>query len=115
VLTSPTLYDPATTIGRSASFLSGAPQGIEGALAGQGAVRTFITDSQLTLRPSWSENTPGVREIHAFIKSFHLIDSFTTHAGFSVKAGILAPTRPVSAGEIEGGSPSTSAAAGFRR
>jgi len=33
--TSPTLYDGATTIGRSAAFVTGAPEDTAGALAGR--------------------------------------------------------------------------------
>src|SRR5438132_5596463 len=54
-LTSPTLYDPATTIGRSDSFLSGAPEETLGALAGQAPGRTYVKDSQLRVRPDWAE------------------------------------------------------------
>ena len=105
VLTSPTLYDPATTIGRSASFLSGGPAETAGVLAGRAPGRTYIRDSQLVVRPDWAETNGGVHEIHTFLKSMHLTDSFTTRVGFSVKAGMQAPTRPVSAGQVEAGSP----------
>jgi hypothetical protein len=37
----------------------------------------------------------------------HLTDSLTTRFGFSVKAGMQAPKRPVSAGQIEGGNAPT--------
>ena len=104
VLTSPTLYDPATTIGRSDSFVPGAAPEILGALAGQAPGRTFIRDSQLTVLPSWAETAVDLPEIHTFLKSLHLTDSLTTRVGFSVKAGMQAPTRPVSAGEVEAGS-----------
>ena len=107
VFTSPTLYDPATTIGRSDSFLSGAPQETLGALAGRAPGRTFIKDSQLTVRPDWAETNNGVHEIHTFIKSMHLTDLFTTRVGFSVKAGMEAPTRPVSAGQVEASNPTS--------
>ena len=102
--TSPTLYDGATIIGRSDAFVTGAPQDTAGALAGRAPGRTFIKDSQLTVRPSWAETTNAVHEIHTFIKSLNLTDSFTTRVGFSVKAGMPVPTRPVSAGEVEAGS-----------
>jgi len=105
VLTSPTLYDPATTIGRSDSFVAGAPQETVGALAGAAPGRTYVKDSQMTVRPTWPEAPNGVHAIHTFLKSMHLTDSFTTRVGFSVKAGMLAPTRPVCAGEVEGGTP----------
>ena len=104
VITSPTLYDPATTIGRSDSFITGSPQDFAGALAGQAPGRTYVMDSQLVVRPSWPGPTNGVHELHTFLKSMHLTDSFTTRVGFSVKAGMLAPTRPVCAGQVEGGS-----------
>ena len=105
--TSPTLYDPTTTVGRSASFVSGEPQEAGGVLAGRAPGRTYIRDSQLTVLPSWAEAPNGVHEIHTFIKSLNLTDSFTTKVGFSVQAGMGVPTRPVSAGEVEGGSPSS--------
>ncbi len=105
VFTSPTLYDPTTKIGRSDSFISGGSEETNGLLAGAFPGRTYITDSQLVVRPTWSVATNGARAIHTFLKSMHLTDSFTTHVGFSVKAGVMAPTRPVCAGEVEGGTP----------
>lgn len=102
--TSPTLYDGTTMIGRSDAFVTGAAPDDTGALAGQAPGRTYIKDSQLTVRPTWAEITDPVHEIHTFIKSLNLTDSFTTRVGFSVKAGMQVPTRPVSAGEVEGGS-----------
>jgi len=104
IFTSPTLYDPTTTIGRSASLLSGGPEDTIGILAGRAPGRTYIKDSQLTVRPNWDEPTNGSPEIHTFLKSMHLTDVFTTRIGFSVKAGMQAPTRPVSAGQVEVGS-----------
>jgi len=104
VLTSPTLYDPTTIIGRSDPFVSGGSQEAAGTLAGQAPGRTYIKDGQLTALPSWAGAIDGVNEVHTFIKSMHLTDSFTTRVGFSVKAGMLAPTRPVSAGQVEAGS-----------
>jgi hypothetical protein len=61
----------------------------------------------MTVHPAWPEPTNGAREVHTFLKSMHLTDSFTTQVGFSVKAGMQAPTRPVCAGQVEGGSPSS--------
>jgi hypothetical protein len=104
-LTSPTLYDPATTIGRSDSFVAGEPQETSGALAGRAPGRTYVRDSQIAVRPGWPAPTNGVHELHTFLKSMHLTDSFTTRVGFSVTAGMQAPTRPVCAGQVEGGSP----------
>jgi hypothetical protein len=93
-----------TAIGRSDAFLSGSLQDVGGAIAGRAPGRTYVKDSQLAVVPSWAEATNGVHELHTFIKSLNLTDSFTTRVGFSVKAGLQAPTRPVSAGEVEAGS-----------
>jgi len=103
-LTSPTLYDPATSIGRSDSFVSDGLPDMLGTLAGATPGRTFIRDSQLTALPAWAETGDGLPEVHTFLKSLHLTDSITTRVGFSVKAGMQAPARPVSAGEVEAGS-----------
>ena len=103
VFNSPTLYDPATTIGRSESFNSGSPLESYGTIAGKAPGRTYIRESQLTVRPLWSDPTNGGREVHTFIKSMNLRDSFTTRIGFAVRAGMEAPTRPVSAGQVEAG------------
>jgi len=105
VITSPTLYDPTTMIGRSDPFVSGGPEEIFGSLAGAPSGRTLVQETQLVTRPSWAGPTNGVREVHTFLKSMHLLDSFTTRVGFSVKAGMLATNRPASAGRVEGLSP----------
>ena len=104
VLTSPTLYDPSTMIGRSDSFIVGSPQEFAGALAGSTPGRTYVTESQFVVHPSWPGPASGAHEIHTFLKSMHMTDSLTTRFGFSVKAGMQAPTRPVCAGQVEGGS-----------
>ncbi len=101
VFTSPTLYDPATTIGRSDPLVSGSPLDTDGVLAGSATGRTYISDAQLTVPPAWGDAPSGVNEVHTFIKSMNLADSFTTRVGFAVKAGMQAPTRPVSAGEVQ--------------
>ncbi|MBI3869325.1 MAG: hypothetical protein HY299_12455 [Verrucomicrobia bacterium] len=102
-LTSPTLYDPQTRIGRSDSFVVGSPLEHAGALAGKEPGRTYVRESQLVVHPTWPGPASGSHEIHTFLKSMHMVDSLTTHFGFSVKAGMEAPTRPVSAGQVEGG------------
>ena len=104
VITSPTLYDPNTIIGRSDPFVFGGPEDTLGNIAGQAPIRTFIQQGQLLMHPSWAGPTNGTRGVHTFLKTMHLTDSITTRFGFSVKAGTLAPTRPVSAGQVEGGS-----------
>ena len=104
VITSPTFYDPNTLIGRSDSFVAGSPVDYAGTLTGQAPGRTYVNESQLVVHPTWPGPTGGAREIHTFLKSMHMVDSLTTRVGFSVKAGMQAPTRPVSAGQVEGGS-----------
>jgi hypothetical protein len=90
-----------TTVGRSDGFVSGSPPDTNGVIAGRAPGRTYVSESQLTVKPGWANATGRVYEVHTFMKSLHLTDAVTTHLGFSVRAGMLAPTRPVSAGEVE--------------
>lgn len=101
VFSSPVLYDAVTVAGRSDGFVSGGSPYDEGTIAGRAPGRTIISDSQLTLPPSWPDATNRVYEVHTFLKSLQLTDAVTTHLGISVKAGTNAPMRPVSAGEVE--------------
>jgi hypothetical protein len=101
VFTSPVLFDAATTVGRSDPFVSGAPIADAGTIAGRAPGRTYIGDGQLTVQPSWPDASNRVYEVHTFLKSLHLTDVATANLGISVKAGMDAPTRPVSAGEVE--------------
>ena len=57
----------------------------------------------MPVRPTSPEPANGVHEIHPFLKSMHLADSLTTRFGFSVKAGMQAPNRPVGAGQVASG------------
>jgi hypothetical protein len=93
--TSPIMFDPATTIGRSDPLSAGSPADTAGVLAGILAPR-LIRDDQFTVRPSFAEGPDGTREVHTYIESIHL-----TGSGFEVKAGRQAPLRPISAGEVE--------------
>ncbi len=93
--TSPILFDPTTTIGRSDPLTAGSADDTAGVLSGDRAPR-LLQDSQFTVRPSFAEGPDGTREVHTFIESIHL-----TGGGFEVKAGTLAPLRPLSAGEVE--------------
>ena len=93
--TSPILFDPTTTIGRSDPFSAGSADDTAGVLAGILAPR-LLQDGQFTVRPSFAEGPDGTREVHTFIESIHL-----TGSGFEVKAGNQAPLRPLSAGEVE--------------
>ena len=101
VFTSPVLFDPATTVGRSDGFLSESALDTNGVIAGHTPGRTYVSESQLIVKPAWADATGRVYEVHTFMKSLHLTDSHTANLGFSVRAGMLAPTRPVSAGEVE--------------
>jgi hypothetical protein len=99
--TSPALYDPATKIGRSDAFYPGSAIDYAGALAGGAPGRTYVTQSQLVLHPSWPGPPLGARVVSTFLKSMRLADTFTGNYGFTVKAGMQAPTRPVCAGQVE--------------
>ena len=102
VFTSPVLYDPVTIIGRSDPMPANSPQDTLGALAGRAPGRTYVSDSQMTVRPVWLPDPTGtVYQVHTYMKSLNLSDAVTTHLGISVKAGMDAPTRPVSAGEVQ--------------
>jgi len=101
VFTSPVLFDPVTRVGRSDGFVSGSPLDTNGVIAGRPPGRTYLSESQLTVKPSWADATGRVYEVHTFMKSLHLTDALSTHLGFSVRAGMRAPNRPVSAGEVE--------------
>jgi len=93
--TSPILFDPTTTIGRSDPLSAGSADDTAGVLAGDLAPH-LLRDGQFTVRLSFAEGPDGTREVHTFIESIHL-----TGSGFEVKAGGQAPLRPLSAGEVE--------------
>lgn len=101
VFTSPVMFDPGTVVGRSDGFVSGSALDTNGVIAGSAPGRTYVSESQLTVKPGWPDAAGGVYEVHTFMKSLHLTDALTAHLGFSVRAGMQAPTRPVSAGEVE--------------
>ena len=101
VFTSPVLFDPATVVGRTDGFQSESAPDLSGAIAGRAPGRTYVSDAQLVVKPSWGDATGGVYEVHTFMKSLHLTDSMTTRMGFSVRAGMQSPTRPVSPGEVQ--------------
>ena len=93
--TSPILFDPTTTIGRSDPLTAGSAADIAGVLVG---IRDphLLRDDQLILKPSFAEGPDGTREVHTIIQSIHLMGS-----GFEVKAANDAPLRPFSVGEVE--------------
>lgn len=93
--TSPILFDPTTTIGRSDPLTAGSAEDTTGVLAGI-LTTQLLRDDQFTVKPPFAESPDGTREVHTFIESIHLVGS-----GFEVKAGSQAPLRPLSAGEVE--------------
>jgi hypothetical protein len=94
-LTSPVLFDPVTTIGRSDPLLSGSAEDINGVIAGT-IEPNKIKETDFALKPVGFEGPSGTREVHTFIQSLHLSGS-----GFEVKAGRQAPLRPMCPGEVE--------------
>src|ERR1035437_4630253 len=71
VLTSPTLFDFQTKIGRSDSFTVGSPLEYAGVLAGQAPGRTYVNESQMVVHPTWPGPPSGAREVHTFLKSMN--------------------------------------------
>jgi hypothetical protein len=97
-LQSPNLSGP-TTIGRSAPHLHGSPAdgGTPVGLAG-----TIIGDGNFTVQPGGFQGPAGTREVHTQVRSLNMIGPY----GAAVRAGIDAPGRPISPGEVESHSPS---------
>ncbi len=93
-LSSPTLYDPSTKIGRSDPHLDGSTADAGGTPVGTAG--TIISDSVFSLVPPGFEGPPGTREVHTEVRAFDL-------AGFGahVRAGTAAPGRPLSPGEVQ--------------
>jgi hypothetical protein len=76
-ITSPDLYDPSTTIGRSDAFLEGSSTDLDGALVGDGTHDQLVKDSDLTFptkpKPPFPDSTnPNNREIHTEVYSVNL-------------------------------------------
>lgn len=93
-LDSPTLFDPATVIGRSAPHVDGDATDTGGAVVGTAG--TVISDGSFSLVPSGIEGPAGSREIHTEIVTLNL-----TGFGAAVRAGSAAPAQPISPGEVE--------------
>ena len=102
-ITSPTLFDFNTRIGRSDPFTVSSPAKYVGVLAGQYPGRTYVRDPDMVLHPVWPSQGTNGRVIHTFLKSVNMTDQLTTHMGFSVRAGMAATNRPVCVGEVEAG------------
>jgi hypothetical protein len=94
-LSSPTLFDLATQIGRSdvitkgtAAYAGGVPVGTAG---------TLISTSHFVLTPTNFGGPAGTRAVRTVIKNFDL----SLPGGPRVRAGAAAPNRPFSPGEVE--------------
>lgn len=95
-LTSGVLFDRNTVIGRSAVHVDGDASDVSGTPVGTAG--TMISDADFSVVPAGFEGPAGVLEIHTEIRSLLLEDG----SGTEVRAGIQAPGRPISPGEVEG-------------
>ncbi len=102
-LLSPTLYDRATLIGRSAPHLDGSAEDLGGVPVGSAG--TVVSDADLVHPPGF-EVQPGTREVHTVVQALQLADE---QLSVSVRAGTFAPDRPMNPGEVKsqdsGGAP----------
>jgi hypothetical protein len=97
-LDSPILFDPGTTIGRSAPHLEGSAEDANGTPVGSpGAI---VADRAFSLIATGFEAAGGTREVHTQIIDFDL-GRGTGGVGPHVRAGISAPNSPSSVGEVE--------------
>ena len=94
---SPVLYDPATTIGRSALL----HEGDAGDLAGVpvGTLGHNISDADFGVVPPGFSGPPGTPELHTEVATLNMVDH--QGSGAAVRAGTAAPDRPWSPGEIQ--------------
>jgi hypothetical protein len=93
-LTSPTMSDSATKVGRSAVVLDGSAADTAGTAVGTAG--TIVSDSSFSLVPPGFQGPAGVRELHTELRTMDLAFG-TVH----VRAGTAAPSRPISVGEVE--------------
>ncbi len=107
VLQSPHLFDGNTVIGRSAPHLHGDATDTGGTAVGTAG--TLIADSAFLLEPTGFQGPAQTREVHTEVRSLNMTP-FTQPtggefcfgpAGLAVRAGIQAPQRPISPGEVE--------------
>ncbi len=98
VLTSPTLNDAATVVGRSAPHpLDADPPDLAGTPVGTAG--TIISDLMFLVRPLGFEGPPGTREVHTEVVSLNMTDPLGS--GTWVHAGAPAFGLPLSPGEVE--------------
>ncbi len=96
-LTSPTLFDPATIIGRSAPTNDASPGDIAGVTCGV-INPAIIGNSSYALFPSSFNGPPGTRQVMTKITS---LDMSLGGSAPRVRAGTAAPGRPISRGQVE--------------
>ena len=94
-LQSPTLFEFATVIGRSAFHMEGSPADITGTAVGTRGV--MVSDSDFLLVPPGFEATGG-REVHLEIVQLMMSDF---GGGAAVRAGVVPFALPLSPGEVE--------------
>ena len=95
ILKSPTLFEYATVIGRSAPHVEGSPADINGTPVGSRGV--MISDSDFGFVPPGFEVTEG-REVHLEVFSLMMSDF---GGGAAVRAGKIPFGLPLSPGEVE--------------
>lgn len=95
-LRSPRLFDNGgTIIGRSDMHYDGDPDDATGVPTG--TAMTSVGDNDFTLVPDGFQGPAGTEEIHTEIHALNMVHV----SGAAVRAGIEAPSRPMSPGEIE--------------
>ena len=93
-LTSPTLFEPNTIIGRSAVHEDGDASDLGGTAVGTAG--TIVSDGDFAEVPSDFEGPNGTREVHTEVRSLNM----THFSGAAVRAGSFFGL-PVSPGEVE--------------
>lgn len=96
-LVSPTLYDPATVIGRSSPLLDSSSADLLGVLCGA-LSPAVISNGSYVLFPSSFNGPGGTRQVMTKVTSLNM--DFGGSAP-RVRAGTAAPGRPLSVGQVE--------------
>jgi hypothetical protein len=98
VLSSPVLFDPGTTVGRSVVIKDGSAADTVGTIVGSGGPPVTVNDSLLTPPPGFAGGGVGADEVHTQIFSFDLKNPA---GNVQVRAGSAASDRPSSPGEVQ--------------
>lgn len=96
-LTSPTLADRQTVIGRSSPHAHGSPADLTGTPVG--TTGRVISDTPMVVQPGGFQGPLGTTEVHTEIVSLNLAAIGGLPA--AVRAGTFAPLQPFSPGEVE--------------